>query len=182
MGNTAEFNAWRNSRGGATATDECGTISWSDSMGESGLCGETYQIGMTFTATSSDECFEDEVDTFAIFRVEDTQGAEVLCGSPATMSPNDAPIGFTSGASDTCCGDDTSAVIDSFRCYMINGAGREIDKGQSCEVSIEGDTIQIDDTGGTGGQGTFIEWTVSAVDCCGNASQQICAVEVVDPN
>jgi hypothetical protein len=61
---------------------------------------------------------------------------------------------------------------------MIANNGKTIDKSESCIVSIAGDTITILDSGGVG---DHIEWTVHAVDGCGNTSEQTCSVLVVNP-
>ena len=54
-GNGAELTAWLDSNGGASATDNCGDVTWSnDFTALSDDCGETGSATVTFTAT--DDC------------------------------------------------------------------------------------------------------------------------------
>ncbi len=53
-GNPTELNAWLAGQGGAMATDDCGTVTWShDFEGLSDDCGETGSATVTFTATDA---------------------------------------------------------------------------------------------------------------------------------
>ena len=95
---------------------------------------------------------------------------------PDSAEDNPSPIKFTAAAIDTYCLEEV-AIVD-FACFAFTKNGRRIDKSDSCEVSVEGDMITILNSGGVG---TFIEWEVLAVDCCGNVSEQTCLTEVVRP-
>ena len=54
-GNAVALNAWLNSQGGAVASDDCGTVIWTNDYSSlSDLCGATGSATVTFTAT--DEC------------------------------------------------------------------------------------------------------------------------------
>jgi len=54
-GNAAELSAWLASHGGATASDACGQVSWSDDFsGLSDDCREAQSVTVVFTAT--DDC------------------------------------------------------------------------------------------------------------------------------
>src|SRR5690606_290099 len=54
-GNTADYQAWLASNGGAAATDSCGTVTWSYAIEDTNtLCGLTGYVIVNFTAT--DEC------------------------------------------------------------------------------------------------------------------------------
>jgi len=69
-GNMEQFQEWLSLHGGATATDDCGNVSWSmmiDDKSES--CGATGQMIVTFTAT--DEC-DNSSQTTATFTIVDT--------------------------------------------------------------------------------------------------------------
>ena len=69
-GNTAQLQAWLDSHGGATATDNCSDVTWSnDFEALSDLCGETGSATVTFTAT--DAC-NNAASTTATFTIEDT--------------------------------------------------------------------------------------------------------------
>ncbi len=75
-GNTAQFNAWLASAGGAVASDVCGGVTWSnDSTGLSDLCGGTGAETVIFTAT--DDCGNTSVTTTATFTVEDTTNPSI---------------------------------------------------------------------------------------------------------
>jgi hypothetical protein len=66
----------------------------------------------------------------------------------------------------------------TFRCFEVKKNGKIIDKGESGVVSIDGDTITIDDSGGVNDQ---IEWTVTATDGSGNDASTTCLLRVVNP-
>ena len=54
-GNTAELNTWLTNNGGASASEDCGNVSWSHNAGPlSDDCGATGTVSVTFTAI--DEC------------------------------------------------------------------------------------------------------------------------------
>lgn len=98
------------------------------------------------------------------------------CAAPATIVPPDAPISFTATATDNCGID--SVVVGEPDCFKVTKPGKVIDKTGSCVVSVEGDTITIDDVGGVG---THITWKVSVVDVHGNAAETDCEVLVANP-
>ncbi len=69
-GNTADLNDWLANYGGASATDACGDVTWTnDFVALSDDCGATGSVTVTFTAT--DECDNASVTT-ATFTIEDT--------------------------------------------------------------------------------------------------------------
>ncbi len=73
-GNTEALNAWLDANGGATASDLCGTVTWSNDFDAlSDLCGATGSATVTFTAT--DEC-ENTSTSVATFTIEDTVAPE----------------------------------------------------------------------------------------------------------
>ena len=107
--------------------------------------------------------------------MEDTTPPEVFCNAPPTIIPKDAPISFTATTEDIC--DPTvDFSITEFKCFENKKNGNVVDKGESCVVSIDGDTIHIQDSGGTN---DHIQWTVYAVDGSGNDTTEICEVLVV---
>ena len=70
-GNTSDLNAWLANHAGATATDDCGSVTWSNNFTSlSNGCGTTGSATVTFTAT--DECGNTST-TSATFTIEDTQ-------------------------------------------------------------------------------------------------------------
>jgi hypothetical protein len=98
------------------------------------------------------------------------------CNAQDTIVPPDAPLLFAATGSDNCSV--SSVEIINYDCYFINGAGKFVDKKESCVVDLSGDTITIQDSGGVG---DHITWTVSATDDSGNTTQTECAVDVVNP-
>ena len=69
-GNPAELNNWLTSNGGASASDDCSGVTWSnDFVALSDDCGATGSATVTFTAT--DDCGL-ATSTTATFTIEDT--------------------------------------------------------------------------------------------------------------
>ncbi|MES2798256.1 MAG: hypothetical protein V4683_19970, partial [Bacteroidota bacterium] len=78
-GNTLELDAWLAANGGATATDACSSVTWSnDFTGLSDDCGATGSATVTFTAT--DDCGNTST-TSATFTIEDTTDPAPVCQS-----------------------------------------------------------------------------------------------------
>ena len=70
MGNMDALNDWLNNNGGATASDVCSGVTWSnDFEGLSDDCGATGSATVTFTAT--DDC-GNASSVSATFTIEDT--------------------------------------------------------------------------------------------------------------
>jgi hypothetical protein len=112
----------------------------------------------------------------ATVTVVDTLPPEIQCNAPATITPPDAPISFTATGTDNCSV--SSVEIIEYDCSFINGAGKVVDKKESCVVEFSSDTITIQDSGGVG---DHITWTILATDDSGNATEVECAVDVVKP-
>lgn len=75
-GNTADLAAWLSSYGGASGSDACGSVSWSDNFSAlTDDCGATGHASVTFTAT--DECSLTS-DTTAMFTIEDTTPPDLM--------------------------------------------------------------------------------------------------------
>jgi hypothetical protein len=131
-GNAAELAAWLASHGGASATDNCGDVTWSnDFAGLSDLCGATGAATVVFTAT--DDCGNSSATT-ATFTIADTTpptitfcppDTEVECdgaGNTAALNTwlnsfaaTDTCGGVTltndfAGLSDDCCATGTATV------------------------------------------------------------------------
>jgi len=75
FGNNTDLTNWLMSVGGASASDNCGSISWTnDFTALSDDCGATGSIQITFTAT--DDCdnwiYSNVSTTVAVFTIEDT--------------------------------------------------------------------------------------------------------------
>jgi len=129
---------------------------------------------VTWTATDADSNQSTAPQTVTI---NDTLPPEITCGSPATIVQPDAPIAFTATAVDQCQGAITP-VITSFDCFQFTKKGKRIDKTESCQVAINGDTITILDSGGVNDN---ISWNVNVTDSNGNQMNEVCEVLVVNP-
>jgi hypothetical protein len=165
-----------NTGGSATAVDVCDpnpVIIFSDAE-TPGSCPQEKTITRTWTATdacgNSSNC--DQTIT-----VVDTTPPVITCNAPDTIIPPDAPISFTATAIDNCDPNPTVVIVDP-DCFKFTKKGKQIDKTESCEVQVDGDTITILNSGGVGDR---IEWTVRATDACGNPATLTCGVDVVNP-
>lgn len=109
--------------------------------------------------------------------VVDTTPPSIACNAPETIAPTDAPVSFKATATDVCVGELNAAIL-AYDCFMFTQKDKRIDKTESCQIAVEGDTITILDSGGVG---DHITWTVAASDESGNTSEVTCEVEVVMP-
>src|SRR5690554_2781390 len=116
LGNTTELNAWLANNGGATATDLCGNVTWTNNFTAlSNGCGETGSATVIFTAT--DDC-GNSATTTATFTIEDTI-APVAPTAPADIvyeCITEIPAAIELTATDNCSGDIigiVSEVMDS---------------------------------------------------------------------
>ena len=74
-GNGTDLDAWLASNGGASATDACSGVTWSNDFDAlSADCGATGAATVTFTAT--DDC-GNATSTTATFTIEDTTAPAV---------------------------------------------------------------------------------------------------------
>ena len=81
QGNDTELNAWLDNNGGATATDQCGDVTWENNFtGLDGDCGETGEVTVTFTA--EDDC-GNTASTTATFTIEDTTAPQITAANQA---------------------------------------------------------------------------------------------------
>ena len=110
-GNTGAFNMWLNNYGGASATDACSAVTWSNnSTGLSDDCGATGSETVIFTAT--DACGNMST-TSATFTIEDTTPPSIIADLETSV-PCDEYNDMTNyafSASDVCSGDDITVVI-----------------------------------------------------------------------
>ena len=68
--------------------------------------------------------------------------------------------------------------MTGYDCFNHTKKGRRIDKTESCQVAIEGDTITIVDSGGVD---DHITWQVIATDSSENQATLECEVLVGHP-
>lgn len=103
-GNTAAIMAWLSSNAGATATEECSGLKWSNDFTTMGMtCGNTSAVQVVFTAT--DSC-QNATQTIATFVIEDTTPPSFVEALPAdgTFECNAVPTAETLTATDICGG------------------------------------------------------------------------------
>ena len=140
-GNTTELDFWLDSNGGATATDDCGSVTWShDFTTLSDDCGETGSANVTFTAT--DDCLNESTITLT-FTIQDT-----------TDPTWENSFGFTTAA----CEDLTDPTDPSQ--VPFEGAS---DFCSDVTYSIEAHTF-------SGGCPNSYQRIWTAIDACGNES------------
>jgi hypothetical protein len=105
----------------------------------------------------------------------DTEPPDIRCNAPATITPVDAPISFTATVTDNC-DEELTVEITDYDCFSFTKKGKRIDRTESCTVSLEGDTINIIDSGGVG---DIITWTSVSSDDWGNTTERECLIVVV---
>jgi hypothetical protein len=91
QGNLAELNAWLDNNGGATASDICGDVTWSNNFDMlSDDCGATGTVSVIFTAT--DACGNTNT-TESTFTIEDTTAPEITDAQDETVECSDGNAG-----------------------------------------------------------------------------------------
>lgn len=159
--------------GGAMSSDTCDSApSITDNA------PSFFNLGSTDVLFAATDDSGNSSSCTATVTIEDTTPPDIQCNAPATIVPSDAPISFTATTTDICDAG-PSVVITAFDCFKFTKDGKRIDKTKSCQVSINGDSVTIDDSGGVN---DTIEWTVEATDGSGNISTTTCSVLVVNPS
>ena len=156
-GNGADLEAWLNSNGGASASDACGAVSWSnDYIALSDDCGATGTSIVTFTAT--DECGNSS-NTVATFTIEDTTAPVI------DMEAEDATA--------ECDGAGNEAELNAW--LDAHGGASASDVCSNVTWSHDYDALS-DECGATG----MATVTFTATDECGNSSSTTAAFTVED--
>ncbi|MDO6676830.1 gliding motility-associated C-terminal domain-containing protein, partial [Tenacibaculum sp. 1_MG-2023] len=151
-GNTAELNAWLASNGGATATDDCSVVSWSNNYTDlTYICSFTGEVEVIFTA--KDACGNPVDTNSAKFIIEDTQAPEFVEELPVdvTVSCDTIPAAMVLTATDNC---DASVTVNYSEEFS----------GQDDECASEYTITRT--------------WTVQ--DCAGNTTSHTQVVTVED--
>src|SRR5690606_26465597 len=153
----ADLNAWLANNGGATSSDTCGDVTWSNDYSVlSDLCGATGSATVTFTAT--DECGNTS-STSATFTIEDTTAPVI------DTDANDLTV--------ECDGSGNTADINTW--LDNNGDATGID---SCgEVTWSNNYGELSDVCGATGSATV---TFTATDECGNTSSTSATFTIED--
>ncbi|WP_262734052.1 HYR-like domain-containing protein, partial [Gaetbulibacter sp. NE] len=146
-GNTDDLNDWLTNNGGAIASDDCSTITWTNDFTElSDLCGATGSATVTFTAT--DGCGNSSTTT-AIFTIEDITAPTI-----------------DTEASDLTVECDGAGNIDDLNNWL-NSNGGAIASDLCGNVTWTNDFTELSDLCGATGSATV---TFTATDDCGNFS------------
>ncbi|WP_082333836.1 gliding motility-associated C-terminal domain-containing protein [Mangrovimonas sp. TPBH4] len=151
-GNDAELQAWLSSNGGATATDDCSSITWSNNFeGLTEACGATGTAEVTFTAI--DGCGNESTTTVS-FTIVDTT-------APTFTVPASIALECDQEVSDlTLTGDVT-------------------DEADNCSSELEA-TFTDATAEGECANASIITRTWTLTDDCGNTTVQIQTITIQD--
>jgi len=155
-GNTAALNAWLAANGGATSSDDCSVISWSNDFAPlTPLCGASASRTVTFTAT--DAC-GNASSTTATFTIEDTTAPVITAASSQT---------------EECDGSGNTAALTAW--IASNGGATASD---ACSgISWSNNFTSLSNLCGQTGSRTV---TFTATDACGNAATSVATFTIVD--
>ncbi|MDT0554339.1 gliding motility-associated C-terminal domain-containing protein, partial [Urechidicola vernalis] len=123
-GNVQELADWLASNGGATASDDCSSVTWSNNAGSlSDECGMTGSVTVTFTATDGCGNFS---ETTATFTLVDTTPPSITAPADVTVEctedTSSQATGTPTGIYDACSGisvGESDAVVDTCGNTMI---------------------------------------------------------------
>ena len=153
-GNTTQLNDWLANHGGATASDVCSGVTWSnDFTALSDGCGATGSATVTFTAT--DAC-NNSSSTTATFTIVDLTAPTITC--PASVTVN--------------CQDNTSVAI--------HGSATATDICSGAAISYTELSSQNSNPQSSGHYNYTITRTWKATDACGNSSTCVQTITVQD--
>ena len=156
MGNMAALNAWLDSNGGASATDNCSNIEWSNDFESlSDDCGATGSVTVIFTAT--DDC-DNASSTSATFTIEDTTAPDVTAASDETVE---------------CDGMGNMEALNAWLANYGGATASDVCGNVTWSSNYEG---LSDDCGATGSATV----TFTATDDCGNASSTTATFTIED--
>ncbi len=155
--------------GDALASDTCSTVTATDPGPAS------YPLGNTVVSYTATDASGNSATCNTTVSVVDTTGPSISCNAH-DIAPRDTPISFTATGDDAC--DEATVQITAFDCFKFTKKGKRIDKTESCEVKLDGNTITIVDSGGVD---THITWTVLATDASGHSTTGLCTITVQKP-
>jgi hypothetical protein len=156
-GNAAELSAWLASNGGASASDVCSDVTWTNNFSSlSDLCGATGSATVTFTAT--DACGNSS-STTATFTIVDVTAPTIT--KVATSITVD------------CDGAGNTAQLNAW----LNSQGGASASDVCSGVTWTPDFSLLSDLCGTTGAATV---TFTATDACGNSSSTTATFTIRD--
>ncbi|WP_242206168.1 HYR-like domain-containing protein, partial [Aestuariivivens insulae] len=142
---------WLNNHAGATATDNCGSVTWTNDYGQdTNVQCKGTKVPVTFTAT--DAC-GNKTTTTATYLIKDTEAPTII-----------------TNASDLTVQCDGAGNINEFNTWLNSNAGAQATDDCSAiawsnDYGVDGNTMS-DDCGMTGS----VTVTFKATDACGNFS------------
>ena len=134
-GNTAALNAWLANHGGATATDNCGNVTWSYSPSLPAIndeCGATGFVEVTFRATDACGLFSETTATFTIedktkpvINITGKEDLTIECADATMDDQITAWLADHAGATatDACSGNTISWTNNYEGLSLSNGCG-----------------------------------------------------------
>ncbi|MBJ6369368.1 HYR-like domain-containing protein, partial [Snuella sedimenti] len=157
----AALNNWLNSNAGATSTDNCGDVTWTNDYGlDTNVKCDNGAITVTFTAT--DAC-NNKSTTTATYLIKDTEAPEI-----------------TTVAADQTVQCDGSGNLTEFENWLNTNAGAEATDDCSSIVWSnnygEDGNVMSDECGMTGK--VLVKFT--ATDACGNSSSTTALFTIID--
>jgi subtilisin-like proprotein convertase family protein len=160
--NITQLLNWLNNNGGATATDNCNEVIWTNDYGQvnPGACQGTGSITVTFTAT--DGCGNATSTTATINISDDVAPYWTINPQDVTFECNDS--------------DDPLMQIETWLGTV--GFGEAAD---SCSVvAYSNDFTMLTPSCGAGSNAGSALVTFTATDACGNSTERTAMVTVVD--
>ncbi|WP_158626830.1 gliding motility-associated C-terminal domain-containing protein [Flavobacterium sp. GT3R68] len=156
QGNAQAFQAWLASQGGATASDDCSVISWTNNYSTlTNTCGLSGSASVIFTAT--DACGNNSSST-GVFTIQDTTPPVFTIPANITLY------------SDAACSYDASVAV----------TGDVINESDTCSNGLQATYVDTVVPGQCLGSYTITR-TWSLVDSCGNAAaNQTQTITVLD--
>ncbi len=146
-GNVAALNTWLLDNGGASASEDCGTVSWSHNAGPlSDDCGATGTVNVTFTAI--DQCGNTDQASASFTIIDDVAPTITIEAIPQTVE----------------C--DGMGNIAEYQAWLANFAGAEATDDCGTVTWSFGTGTFSDECGATG----FVSIDFTATDECGNTS------------
>ena len=156
-GNTEALNAWLASNGGASASDNCSNVTWTNNFTSvSDTCGATGSASVTFTAT--DNCGNSAATT-ATFTIIDTTNPVILVQA--------------SNLEVQCDGNGNTEALNAW--LASNGGASASDNCSN--VTWTNNFTSVSDTCGATGSASV---TFTATDNCGNSAATTATFTIID--
>lgn len=156
-GNVEALEAWLTSNGGATASDACSDVVWSNNFdGLSDDCGATGSATVTFTAT--DDC-GNYSETTATFTIEDTVNPFI-----------------DQAASNIKVECDGQGNVEALEAWLLSNGGA-LSSDTCGSVSWSNDFDGLSDECGATGTALVV---FTAADECGNTSKTSASFTIID--